>query len=39
MHLQPSNSLEINNRRNYLVGNSQKIIKDLSNLIKAYKKF
>ena len=37
-HLQPSNSIEIKNRRNYLVDNSQKITKDLNNLIKAYKK-
>ena len=35
---QPSISIEIKNRRIYLVGNSQKITKDLNNLIKAYKK-
>ena len=37
-HLQPSNSIEIKNKRNYLVDNSQKITKDLNNLIRAYKK-
>ena len=37
-HWQPSNSIEIKNRRNYLVDNFQKITKDLNNLIKAYKK-
>ena len=36
-HLQPSNSIEIKNRRNYQGGNSQKTTKDLNSLIKAYK--
>ena len=38
-HWQPSNSIEIKDRRNYLVGNSQKITKDFNNLTKVYKKF
>ena len=34
----PPNSSKIQDRRNYLVGNSQKITKDLNNLTKGYKK-
>ena len=37
-HLQPSNSIKIKNKRNYMVDNSQKTTKDLKNLTKAYKK-
>ena len=34
--LQPPNSIEIKNKRNYLVVNSQKITKNHNSLIKAY---
>ena len=35
---QVSNNIENRNRRNYLVDNSQKIIKNFNSLMKAYKK-
>ena len=38
MDMQPPNNIEIKNRRNYLMDNSQKNTKDLNSFIKAYEK-